>query len=75
MMFQNYAAFPWLTVSENIAFGLDGKNNDEQIKIIDEHLKLAELEDKKINIPPNFQVGKRNTLPLLGLWHITQRYC
>ena len=64
MMFQNYAAFPWLTVSENIAFGLDGKNNDEQIKIIDEHLKLAELEDKKDKYPAELSGGQTQRVAL-----------
>lgn len=64
MMFQNYAAFPWLTVSENIAFGLDGKNNDEQLKIIDEHLKLAELEDKKDKYPDELSGGQTQRVAL-----------
>ena len=64
MMFQNYATFAWLTVSENIAFGLDGKNSKEQIKIIDEHLKLAELEDKRDKYPAELSGGQMQRVAL-----------
>ncbi len=56
MVFQNYAAFPWLTVSENIAFGLDGGKDNSSI--INEHLKLAELEDKKDRYPAELSGGQ-----------------
>mgnify|MGYP000920223746 CR=1 FL=1 len=54
MIFQNYAAFPWLTVSQNIAFGLHGENSS----VITEHLKLAELEDKKDRYPTELSGGQ-----------------
>lgn len=52
VVFQNYAVFPWLTVSENIGFGLE--NN----KIIADHLKLAELEHKKDVYPAELSGGQ-----------------
>ena len=58
MVFQQYAVFPWLTVSENIAFGLDGKDKQQQEKIVKEHLKLAELEDKKDKYPAELSGGQ-----------------
>lgn len=56
MVFQNYAAFPWLTVSENIAFGLDEEKDNSLI--INEHLKLAGLEDKKDKYPAELSGGQ-----------------
>ena len=49
IVFQQYAVFPWLTVSENVAFGLDEYDKDQKEKIIREHLQLAQLENKKDN--------------------------
>ncbi|MEK7068893.1 MAG: ABC transporter ATP-binding protein [Patescibacteria group bacterium] len=47
MVFQQNAVFPWLTASENIAFGLTQKTKYERERIVLEHLKIAGLEDKK----------------------------
>ena len=51
MVFQHYAVFPWFTASENIAFGLGDKSGNERAQIVGEHLKLAELGDKKDKYP------------------------
>lgn len=64
MMFQNYAAFPWLTVAENISFGLGNKNKDEQRRILTEHLKLAELTDKKDKYPGELSGGQTQRVAL-----------
>lgn len=58
MVFQHYAVFPWLTVAENIAFGLDNKSDEEKNEIIKENLKLAELEDKKDKYPAELSGGQ-----------------
>lgn len=58
MVFQHYAVFPWLTVSENIAFGLEHKTQEERAHIVDEHLKLAELGDKKDKYPAELSGGQ-----------------
>ena len=58
MVFQHYAVFPWLTVSENIAFGLEDKNKTKQARIISEHLRLAGLEDKKNSYPDELSGGQ-----------------
>ena len=64
MVFQHYAVFPWLTVSENIKFGLEFKTEDEQLQIVDEHLKLAELEDKKDKYPGELSGGQTQRVAL-----------
>ncbi|MCH7883455.1 ABC transporter ATP-binding protein [Patescibacteria group bacterium] len=58
VVFQQYAVFPWFTASENIAFGLENYNSEKQQQIIQEHLKLAELEDKKDKYPGELSGGQ-----------------
>ncbi len=43
MMFQEHRLLPWLTVEQNIAFGLNGRSEDEKIRLIREHLELVGL--------------------------------
>lgn len=44
MVFQEARLFPWLTVEQNVAFGLTDKiTPDEKKKIIEEHLELVGL--------------------------------
>jgi len=64
MVFQHYAVFPWFTASENIAFGLDGKTGNERTQIVSEHLKLAELEDKKDKYPAELSGGQVQRIAL-----------
>ena len=56
-VFQNYAVFPWLTVSENIAFGL-GKEAINKSLITSVNLKLSGLEDKKDRYPAELSGGQ-----------------
>lgn len=58
MVFQHYAVFPWLTALENIGFGLENKSKDERTQIIQKHLKLAGLEDKKNKYPAELSGGQ-----------------
>lgn len=43
MVFQEHRLLPWLTVEENIAFGLNGMSPAEVRRRIDEHLELVGL--------------------------------
>lgn len=45
MVFQTYTLFPWLTVRENIEFGLDvaGKNKGERRSISDHYIEKIGL--------------------------------
>lgn len=45
MVFQEHRLFPWLTIKENLAIGLDKFDKKEKEKIISEHLKMVNLED------------------------------
>lgn len=58
VVFQQYAVFPWMTVSENIDFGLDMHDQAIRKQIIEEHLELAQLEDKKDTYPSQLSGGQ-----------------
>ncbi|HZX30761.1 MAG TPA: ABC transporter ATP-binding protein [Rhodocyclaceae bacterium] len=44
MVFQEHRLLPWLTVEQNIAFGLNGLPADEVRRRVEEHLELVGLE-------------------------------
>ena len=64
MVFQHYAVFPWFTASENIAFGLENETKEKREQITNEHLKLAELEDKKDKYPAELSGGQVQRIAL-----------
>lgn len=43
MIFQEHRLFPWLTVKENVALGLDSTPRDERNRIVSEYLELVHL--------------------------------
>nr|YP_009455935.1 sulfate transport system permease protein [Chlorella heliozoae]AST08747.1 sulfate transport system permease protein [Chlorella heliozoae] len=65
-VFQNYALFPHLTVSENIAFGLDVKKIDLSLKKqrVQELLKLMQLEKFGNCYPNQLSGGQRQRVAL-----------
>ena len=42
-VFQEYGIFPWMTVWDNIAFGLTDKSFDEQLEIVRRYIELVGL--------------------------------
>jgi len=57
IVFQDHRLLPWLTVGENVAFGLDGKNRKEKKLIVDEHLKLVGLSGFESAYPAQLSGG------------------
>jgi NitT/TauT family transport system ATP-binding protein len=70
VMFQEYGVFPWLTVEQNIAFGLELKANsgkvsaDERRAIVERYLKLMGLSDFRKAYPKTLSGGMRQRLAL-----------
>lgn len=65
-VFQNYALFPHLTVSENISFGLDIRKIDNDLKKrrVNELLQLVQLEKFAERYPSQLSGGQRQRVAL-----------
>ena len=67
MVFQSYSSFPWLTVAENIAFGmryrkdLDGKAKSERVA---HYLQLMGLQDFARSYPNRISGGMRQRVAI-----------
>jgi NitT/TauT family transport system ATP-binding protein len=61
VIFQDYALFPWLTVRENVEFGLVMKRvpKDERNTTVREHIKLVGLEGFEGRLPHQLSGGMR----------------
>ncbi|RED58650.1 ABC transporter ATP-binding protein [Cohnella lupini] len=66
MVFQSYALFPNLTVSENIEYGLKmrGAGKKERANRSEELLALIDLEDKRDVYPQNLSGGQQQRVAL-----------
>ena len=72
-VFQSYALFRYMTVYDNIAFGLKVQKADKTYikKRVTELIELIGLKD----IRASFPVGKDRELLLQGHWHRIRSYC
>ncbi len=70
VMFQEYGVFPWLTVEQNIAFGLGLKNNRDKMseaekkETVERYLTLMGLKDFRKAFPKTLSGGMRQRLAL-----------
>lgn len=66
MVFQAYSLFPWMTVEDNIKFGLKLKKmpKDEQDKIVDKYLKIIGLEQFKKSLPKELSGGMKQRVAI-----------
>jgi NitT/TauT family transport system ATP-binding protein len=61
MIFQEYSLFPWRTVLENVAFGLEvqGKDREDRLSAARRYLELVGLSSSERNFPYELSGGMR----------------
>ncbi|MCF2859049.1 ABC transporter ATP-binding protein [Pseudoalteromonas sp. SMS1] len=64
MMFQDYALFPHLTVSQNVAFGLSKLSRAEKQKRVDEMLELVHLNEFSSRYPHELSGGQQQRVAI-----------
>ncbi|NYT45786.1 ABC transporter ATP-binding protein [Pollutimonas thiosulfatoxidans] len=80
VMFQEYGVFPWLTVEQNIAFGLELKANSvkvsaaEKREIVERYLNLMGLADFRKAFPKTLSGGMRQRLALARTYAVQPEF-
>ncbi|MDD7731811.1 MAG: ABC transporter ATP-binding protein [Ezakiella sp.] len=65
MVFQAPTLFPWLTVGENVAFGLNVQNKKEELHRVDELLDMIGLSEFKDSYPNQLSGGMAQRVSLI----------
>lgn len=58
VVFQDHSVFPWMTVEENIAFGLEAVDPGDRRRIVEHHLRLIQMENKRKSYPAELSGGQ-----------------
>jgi NitT/TauT family transport system ATP-binding protein len=78
VIFQEYGVFPWLTVKQNIAFGLQLKANhvaaSERDRICDHYLDLMGLSDFANSFPKHLSGGMRQRLAIARAYAVKPQF-
>lgn len=78
VMFQEYGVFPWLTVRQNLAFGLSLKANLKPKKavdaIVDTYLEIMGLKDFQHALPNTLSGGMRQRVALARTYAVNPRF-
>lgn len=66
MVFQAYTLFPWMTVADNIKFGLKLRKvpKEEQEEIVDKYLKIIKLEKFRNSYPKELSGGMKQRVAI-----------
>lgn len=65
MVFQSPTLFPWLTVEENVAFGLNIQNKKDQLDRVDKLLNMIGLYEFKDSYPSQLSGGMAQRVSLI----------
>lgn len=63
-LFQNYALFPNMTVSQNIGFGLSRMSADEKMKIINEKINMMDFQGLENRFPSQLSGGQQQRVAI-----------
>lgn len=78
VIFQEYGVFPWLTVKQNIAFGLQLKTNhvavSERDQICEHYLALMGLTDFANSYPKHLSGGMRQRLAIARAYAVKPQF-
>lgn len=78
MMFQDYGVFPWLSVEENIAFGLRLKANrvsdEKRREVVDHFIDLMGLSEFRKAYPKTLSGGMRQRLALARSYAVNPEF-
>lgn len=77
MVFQKFALMPWLTVAENVGFGLEmqGRPAAERKKLIDEKLELVGLSQWRDKLPTRSPAACSSASAWLARWRWMATSC
>ena len=75
IVFQQYALFPWLTVEENVKFGLklQGKSKEECDEIATKYIKLVELQDVAKSYPKELSGGMKQRVAIARAYAVNPK--
>lgn len=64
VIFQEGAAFPWLTVRDNVGFGLGGKTEAERARIVQHYIEMVGLTGFESTYPRELSGGMRQRVEI-----------
>ncbi|MDO4432190.1 MAG: ABC transporter ATP-binding protein [Aerococcaceae bacterium] len=73
VVFQQYALFPWLTVKQNVLFGLElqGKSKAEADEIADKYIKMVDLQDFVNHYPKELSGGMKQRVAIARAYAVS----
>ena len=73
VVFQQYALFPWLTVKQNVLFGLEiqGKSKEEANEIADKYIRMVDLQDFVNHYPKELSGGMKQRVAIARAYAVS----